>query len=332
MKVLVESVYLKMPSVAHVAINTRDVGRYFGAMDLNDVTVVPNTIDTNDPRISRKLPKDRAKTLRRQILGRGHEDDFVLVCPVRPVGRKRLDVAIDFVRRLQTVRPDLEVTMLVTHDEVDAPKDELSMLRSEAEKANVHLVFGHERLSKLNRGLPEQERFDTWDQYEISDAALYFSDFEGFGNVLLETLAFELPAVVNEYEIFARDIAPVGFDLMQVRIPPDFTFADLMEQGLDAFQDVALAGVLPDQLDEQVAKLAALLDRKGSPGEAGSPEDQDRVRRNRALIEQHYAYPVVERVLTELLERSVRAVAQPSRDEGVERIRGKRCEIALRRG
>jgi mannosylglucosylglycerate synthase len=268
---LVERVYLKLPSVSHVAINTRDVERYFGAMGIGEVTVVPNTIDTNDPRIHTEL--EDPKALKRALLGEAHADDFVLVCPVRPVGRKRLDVAIDFVRRLQQQRPDLKVSMLVTHDTVDAPKEELGRLEAQAKDAGVNLVFGHPKLPPGR---------DTWDQYKIADVALYFSDFEGFGNALLEMIAFGLPVVINEYEIFQRDIAPVGFELMQVKI-------DGPDLGAD--------------LDRQAKATAAILDRKAA---SHAEEDRDRAERNLAKLEERYAYPVVARALTELLANAIK--------------------------
>jgi glycosyltransferase involved in cell wall biosynthesis len=268
-KKLVERVYSK--NAVHVAINTRDVERYFGAMGIDDVTVVPNTIDTSDPRISKEI--DRAR-LRRALLGPDHENDFVLVCPVRPVARKRLDVAIDFVRRLREQRPDLPLTVLVTHDTVDASPAELSRLKEAAEQAGVNLVFGHPRLPA---------GFDTWDQYRIADVALYFSDFEGFGNALLEMLAFELPVVINEYEIFQRDIAPAGFELMQVRIGD---------------------GDLGAQLDREAREVAAILDRKAK-GE--TDEDRARAGRNRERLEERYSYPVVARSLNALLKKAISA-------------------------
>ena len=49
--------------------------------------------------------------------------------------------------------------------------------------------------------------------------------------MLLQVIGFRLPTMVNEYEIFRLDIAPVGFDLVHIRIPESFQFSDFMARG-----------------------------------------------------------------------------------------------------
>lgn len=44
----------------------------------------------------------------------------------------------------------------------------------------------------------------------------YPSHYEGFGNAFLETIYFGKPLVVNEYAVYAREIAPLGFQTVEM--------------------------------------------------------------------------------------------------------------------
>ncbi len=55
-----------------------------------------------------------------------------------------------------------------------------------------------------------------WDAYVHADFVTYPSFVEGFGNALLETLYFRVPALVNRYDVYAADIGPLGFDLIEI--------------------------------------------------------------------------------------------------------------------
>jgi glycosyltransferase involved in cell wall biosynthesis len=60
-----------------------------------------------------------------------------------------------------------------------------------------------------------------WDAYVHADFVTYPSLIEGFGNALLETVYFRLPALVNRYPVYAADIAPLGFDLVEIDAQDD---------------------------------------------------------------------------------------------------------------
>ena len=63
--------------------------------------------------------------------------------------------------------------------------------------------------------------YTLWDAYVHADFVTYPSLIEGFGNALLETLYFRLPALVNRYAVYAADIAPQGFDLVEIDADDD---------------------------------------------------------------------------------------------------------------
>ena len=59
------------------------------------------------------------------------------------------------------------------------------------------------------------------------------------------------------------------------------------------------------QLEGRATDVAAILQRKRSPGAALAEEDRARASRNRARLEERYSYPVIARSLAELLREAV---------------------------
>ena len=281
--------------VAHVAINTRDRDHYYRDLGIHEVTVVPNAVDVSASSFA-PLPSERVGAVRRQLLG-DRAGDYLALCPVRPVARKRVDVAVELVRRVAAAAPSPGLSLVVTHDTVDAPPAVLAPLRRAAGEAGVNLVFAVERAAA--RGAAPA--FDVWDLYRAADLALYFSDFEGFGNALLECVASGLPLLVNEYEIYRRDIAPVGFDLPGVTIPASFTYDHFVAEGLAVYEQERV-GDLPVQLDALVAEVRAVMGAKapGEPLPAGPL--RDRAEHNLGRVRDHFSYDVVERRLVSLID------------------------------
>jgi glycosyltransferase involved in cell wall biosynthesis len=57
--------------------------------------------------------------------------------------------------------------------------------------------------------------YTLWDAYQTADLVTYPSTIEGFGNAFLESVYFRRPIVVNNYSIFAIDIKPKGFRVIE---------------------------------------------------------------------------------------------------------------------
>lgn len=297
-RAVAQAMAIRSERVAHIAINTRDRDTYYRDLGLDDVTVIPNAVDVDAP-VFAPLAPVRIAAVRRQLLGE-RAGDYLALCPVRPVARKRVDVAVELVRRAAQTAGAAPLSLVVTHDTKDAPAAVLDPLRAAAAKASVHLVFAVEQLGVARPGeLP----FDVWDLYRAADLALYFSDFEGFGNALLECVAARLPLFVNEYEIYRRDIKPVGLDLPSLSIPPVFTYERFVAEGQAIYERRALVGALPAELDGLVEQVQAVMAAKapGAPLPAGAL--RDRIERNLALVRDHFSYAVVERRLVSLIDR-----------------------------
>ena len=299
-RALVNRTYMRSPSVGSISINTKDT-EYFAARGIGDVMVVPNTINTRDPRITKKLSEARRAELKRVLLGRDDPHTFIALAPVRPVSRKRLDVGLQFLKitlsKLRAHDPEARIAMVITHDEVDGKPAELAALeRAAAEEPAIELVYGHRRIREHNEGIGDDRRwFETWDQYHVGDLACYFSDYEGWGNALLETLACRVPTYVNEYQVFKDDIAD-KVDVPAVDIGPDFDFRDFLATGMAAFAS-------RERLNAQLAAAAddavAMLRAKGAPSAPLAGLWAARADHNYQAVREHYSYEVVGRMLLE---------------------------------
>jgi len=93
----------------------------------------------------------------------------------------------------------------------------LRSLQNLAHQAGVDLRYAAERFSITRHVAPDGTKtYSLWDAYVQADFVTYPSFIEGFGNALLETVYFHLPALVNRYPVYVADIAPLGFDLVEI--------------------------------------------------------------------------------------------------------------------
>ena len=159
------------------------------------------------------------------------EDMVLLLQHTRIVRRKRIDVAIDYTFQMaKHIKEQNEkkcVVLLVSGfsgDEHDNYLGELQEHFDNQTKQNsdldVVLCFAQDRI------LPHREVIVDKKMYQFSEIpeivaqnnglGVYFSEVEGYGNNLLEMIAAGLPVVMNEYPIYQRDIAKLGFDLVFV--------------------------------------------------------------------------------------------------------------------
>jgi glycosyltransferase involved in cell wall biosynthesis len=86
--------------------------------------------------------------------------------------------------------------------------------RAEAMNVEVHYLAGFvEEQRIIRRG---RKAYTLWDIYLHADFVTYPTLYEGFGNALLEAIYFRKPVLVNCYSVYAADIAPLGFQFVEV--------------------------------------------------------------------------------------------------------------------
>ena len=129
----------------------------------------------------------------------------------------------------------------------------------------VHYLAGF--IEKERRAHDGRKSYLLWDVYPHADFVTYPTLYEGFGNALLEAIYFRKPVLVNRYSVYVADIAPLGFDFVEV----------------DGWIT-----------DDAVARVRRLLD--------DAERRQEMVEHNFALAREHFSYAVAETRLREVLE------------------------------
>jgi glycosyltransferase involved in cell wall biosynthesis len=198
----------------------------------------------------------------RQTLGLAPDDRLILQ-PTRVVPRKGVELSIELLRWLD----DSRCKLFITHLAGDEGMGYLHSLQSIAEQAGVDLRYVADRFDATRRVAPDGTKtYSLWDAYLHADFVTYPSLIEGFGNALLETVYFRLPALVNRYPVYAADIGPRGFDFVEIE---------------------------GEVTDEAVARVRRLLD--------DAERQREMAEHNFALAREHFSYAVAETRLQEVL-------------------------------
>jgi glycosyltransferase involved in cell wall biosynthesis len=245
-----------LPSIRHVAINSlaqRDL-KFFRGLD---ALVVPNVFDYETP-----APGfDDYNRDFREVMGFSLYD-WLFLQPTRVVARKGIDLSFELLRRLREPRARL----VISHQAGDEGMAYYRQLlhRAQAMNVEVHYLAGFIEEQRVVRD--GRKAYTLWDVYPHADFVTYPTLYEGFGNALLEAIYFRKPVLVNRYSVYVADIAPLGFEFVEV----------------DGWIT-----------DESVADVRRLLD------------DPDRCRtiadKNYELARRHFSYEVLASALKELL-------------------------------
>jgi hypothetical protein len=171
-------------------------------------TLIPNVMDFANP-----TPKlDEYAQDMREELGID-QDTYLLLQPTRIVPRKRIELSLEFARRI-----DRKCVVLISHKSGDEGQDYEQYLRELAEILGVKVIFGKDRFDYVRGISPDGKKiYSLEDAYLQADLVTYPSRVEGFGNAFLETIYYRRPIVMSTYEIFKTDIQPKGFIIIGFR-------------------------------------------------------------------------------------------------------------------
>ena len=146
----------------------------------------------------------------REALGIEADELFILQ-PTRVVQRKGIEHAIELVSRLGR-----KARLVISHATGDDGHEYEARVADFAERMGVRTIFSSERFGE-NRGMTADGKkiYSLADAYPQADLVTYPSLIEGFGNAFLEALYYRRPIVVNNYAIYATDIRPKGFRVIE---------------------------------------------------------------------------------------------------------------------
>lgn len=191
--------------IEHVVINS-PAGQQLAHRTGLSSTLIPNVINFSEPHPE---PDDYSRDVR-ESFGMSEDELFVLQ-PTRVVPRKNIEEAIELLSYI-----DRPCTLLITHASGDEGYEYENHLRRFADHMDVDARFEEERIAHTRGETAEGDKiYRLWDVYPHADVVTYPSVYEGFGNAFVESVYFRKPIVVNNYSVYAQDISPKGFRVVE---------------------------------------------------------------------------------------------------------------------
>jgi glycosyltransferase involved in cell wall biosynthesis len=247
----------RLPGIFHVVINSQAARQLAYRTGLS-ARVIPNVMDFEHPAPE---PDAFARGLRPAL---GLEpSEFLLLQPTRMVQRKTIEHSIELVRRLGA-----KASLVISHQGGDEGGSYEDYLRTFSSLMGVRVLFASPRIGSDRGTSPNGEQlYALSDVYQQADLVTYPSTIEGFGNAFLEAIYYGRPIVVNDYSIFATDIAPKGFQVIEFE------------------------GFIDDACVQAAREVLANVELARQMGEA-----------NYALGKRYYSYTVLRHRLADLLK------------------------------
>ncbi|MCC7161814.1 MAG: glycosyltransferase family 4 protein [Anaerolineae bacterium] len=193
------------PSMRHVVINSLAANQLSLRTGISSL-LIPNVMDFDNPP---EPPDSYADDLRAEL--RLTPDQYLILQPTRVVARKGIEHAVELVKRL-----GLDAQLIVSHESGDEGDGYAEHLRTFAALLDVPIRFESERIhSERGRTGDGRKIYSLRDVYQQAQLVTYPSTVEGFGNAFLEAVYFRRPLLINNYSIFALDIKPKGFQVIE---------------------------------------------------------------------------------------------------------------------
>ncbi|MBN2441527.1 MAG: glycosyltransferase family 4 protein [Spirochaetales bacterium] len=190
-------------SITHVVINSYG-GSQLGLRTGVSSSLIPNVMDFDSPPENDGYAEDL-----RNVLSIA-PDEYFLLQPTRIVPRKRIQLAIELIRRLK-----YKAVLVISHASGDEGDDYSEYLREYADLVGVRLIFAAHLINQERQTRNNGDKIYTLeDFYQQADLVTYPSTIEGFGNAFLEAIYYKKPIFMSEYEIFKTDIKPKGFQVV----------------------------------------------------------------------------------------------------------------------
>jgi len=191
------------------------------------------------------------------------EDDIVFLQATRIVPRKRVELSIELISKMNLPR----IVLVISGNEGDEQRGYLKKLKEMVRSLNISCKFIGDRVNSQRKIVGGKRVYSLWDCYANSDFVTYPTEMEGFGNQFVETMYFKKPIVLTPYEVYKSDIKPLGFEIIEM---PDRVTDDVIKQIRQTLED---------------------------------PEKKERVvERNFELGKKHFSYEVVQKKLLKIFK------------------------------
>ena len=281
------------PKITHVVINSLAQKELLTRKGIVS-TVVPNVFDFD----ASPWEKDDYNVDFRERIGL-KENDILILQATRIVSRKGIELAIDFVKALNSPsrRAKLQahslyngqkftqdsriVLVLAGYDGDDMSGRYIRRLKEKAQREGVDMIHIEDLVDYDRQTRHGKKIYSLWDTYVFADFVTYPSLWEGWGNQFLEALRARLPIVLFEYPVYQKDIESKGFKIVSLG-------ADI--QGVD---QAGLVQVSPEVIERAADGAVVLLtDRQFR---------HKTVEHNFRVGQKHYSLDALRKYLDQLL-------------------------------
>lgn len=248
----------RSPLARHVTINSLGQ-RQLQERKAMDATVVPNVFEFE----AGPWELDDYNADFRTRIGLRDQDVMVLQA-TRVVSRKGIELAVDFVKALDTPQRrarlqaqrlyngqpfdnDSRIVLVLAGYTQDDTTGYTTALKDKIAEAGIDALFIEDLVGGRREVRDGQKVYSLWDTYVFADFITYPSLWEGWGNQLLEALRAKVPIMLFEYPVYRADIKDKGFRVVSL---------GNKVQGYDAR---GLAQVSDSVIEEAADQAVALL-------------------------------------------------------------------------
>lgn len=194
--------------------------------------IIPNVMNYAEP----PAPPDDYASDVRKAFGL-EEEEYLILQPTRIVQRKGIEHAIELVSRLG--RKGVKAKLVISHAGGDEGGEYERRVWEYSKLMEVNTLFVSD-IIKDKRGKTHDGRkvYTLFDVYPHADLVSYPSTYEGFGNAFLEAVYFKKPVLINTYSIYAHDIKPKGFKMIEM---DEYVSEDTVNVVVDVLQNKSKA-------------------------------------------------------------------------------------------
>jgi glycosyltransferase involved in cell wall biosynthesis len=242
-------------------------------------TVIPNVFNFDAP----PWKMDEYNHDLRSRIGL-QKHDIVILQATRIVARKGIELAIDFVRALDSGarraifqerglydgRPFDEnsriVLVLAGYAQDDVTGHYVNGLRHKIAETGIDARFIEELVGARRQIRNGEKIYSLWDTYASADFVTYPSLWEGWGNQFLEALQARLPLMIFEYPVYRADIKEKGFHVIslgsEIQGRDRRAMAQVSQSVIEAAADEAVTLLTDAQRRQKAVDLNARLGRE----------------------------------------------------------------------
>lgn len=201
-----------LPNVKHVVINSLAQKQLKKKTGL-DSEVIWDTFNFDS---NLNKPDSFSKKWRKDF--RIGDDDIVFLQATRLVPRKRIEMSMDLIKKLDNPR----AVLVIAGYAGDEGKDYEKFLKSYCRRLQIRCKFigknvnSRRRLKKINGGTGKRRVYTLWDCFDNADFVTYPTEVEGFGNQYVESVYFRKPVIITPYPVYLKDIKPLGFSSVEM--------------------------------------------------------------------------------------------------------------------